>query len=392
MSREMTAGMAMGSAFSRTTRALRADRGLGGRLAVWAALLCLLLWALWLGLGRVTVYEVSKTAHVEVTSASRDVSPIQKGRLVASGLFIGRRVRAGEVLAELDSEPQKLRLAEAEARLAAFPARIGGLRRQLAASEDAQAGAGRARSAAIAAARARTREAQASSDFDRNLAQRQRADAESGGTAPVEAERSEAEARRAAAAREASRHEEGRVAGEAEARSADLAGDSARIGSAITGAESDLAAAQALVEQLRYELDARKIRAPVDGVIGTVASARLGEVVEGGASLATIVPDGDLHIVAAFDPSRGLGRLSQGQTARLRLDGFSWTQYGDFPARVDRVATESSGNLLRVELSMKRRGDEDLPLRHGMTGQVDVAIEQVSPAIMVLRAIGQLLA
>lgn len=382
----------MGVAFSRTTRALRADRGLGGRLAIYAALLCLLLWSLWFALGRVTVYEVSKAAHVEVTSASRDVSPIQKGRLVASGLYIGRRVHAGEVLAELDSEPQKLRLAEAEARLAAFPARLAGLRRELSAFETAKAGADKARSSAIAAARARTQEAQASSEFERGLAQRQRADAESGGTAPIEAERSEAEARRAQAARDASRHEEHRVAGEAEARSAGLAGDSAHIGTAITGAQGDFAAAQAEVEQLRYELDARKIRAPVDGVIGTVAAARLGEVVEGGASLATIVPDGDLHIVAAFDPARGLGRLTQGQTARLRLDGFAWTQYGDFPARVDRVAAESSGTLLRVELSMKRRTNEELPLRHGMTGQVDVAIEQVSPAILVLRAIGQLLA
>ena len=105
----------MGVAFSRTTRALHRDRSLGSRLAIGIAVLLLLAWALWFAFGKVTVYEVSRAARVEVSSSSREVSSIRDGRLVATGLYIGRRVRAGEVLAQLDSEPQKLMLAEAEA-------------------------------------------------------------------------------------------------------------------------------------------------------------------------------------------------------------------------------------------------------------------------------------
>lgn len=382
----------MGVAFSRTTRALHGDRSLGSRLAIGIAVLLLLAWALWFAFGKVTVYEVSRAARVEVSSSSREVSSIRDGRLVATGLYIGRRVRAGEVLAQLDSEPQKLMLAEAEARLAAFPAHVEGLRKQLVAMDLAGSGAKQARAAAIASAQARTRAAKASAEFDIELARRQRLDAQNGGAAAIDAARAEAEARRAAAARDATRHDEGRIVGEAVARNASIAGDAAQLSAALEGAKGELAAQQAQVAQLRYEVEARMIRAPADGVIGSIMSVRLGEAIRTGASLATIVPEGDLHIVAAFDPAKGLGRLSVGQPARLRLDGFAWTQYGDFQARVVRVAGESSGDALRVELTTARWANRGLPLRHGMTGQVEVAIEEVSPAILVLRAIGQMLA
>ncbi len=382
----------MAVSFSRTTRALQADRGMGASATLAAALVLLGLWLAWFFLGRVDVYEVSRSAHVQVASASRGIAVEHGGRLVANGLFIGRSVRAGEVLAELDSEVQKLRLAEAEARLAGYPERLRALRQELASAQDARAGSEGSAAAAIAASRARTREAQAAAEFSGTIAEKQRLDSESGGIAPVEAARAGAEARRAAAARDALRHEEARAAGEARAASAGRAGEAARIAAGLSGTASELAATEALVRQLRLELEARRIRAPVDGVIGDVTSLRLGEVLAPGTRLATIVPQGDLQVVALFDAATGLGRLDHGQAARLRLDGFAWTQYGDFPARVERVAAEGSRGMLRVELRMPRRRDEDLPLRHGMTGQVDVLIETISPALMVLRALGRMVA
>ncbi len=382
----------MGIAFSRTTRALSADRGLGSRLAIGAALVLLALWTAWFAFGAVTVYQVSRAAHVEVTSAAREIATPQSGKLMTSRLVIGRRVRAGEVLAELESEPERLRLAEAEARLAGYPARIEALRRAQGLSAAAQAGTVAARRAELAAARAVTRETKASADFSHGLAKRQQADSDSGGSSLVETERARSEASRAAAALEASRHDEARIAGEATARGADRAGESARIAASLASEESGRAAAEQQVAQLRFELEQRRIRAPSDGVIGDVTSLRLGEVLAAGTRLATIVPDGELHIVAIFDPATSLGRLTDGQNGQLRLEGFSWAQYGEFPVRVDRVAAEPSGNGLRVELEIQPRRDENFLLRHGMAGQVSVAIEQVSPAVMLLRAIGQAVA
>ena len=60
-------------------------------------------------------------ARLEVRSSSRVVTAASGGRLVASGLYAGRQVRAGEVLARFESTAEALALSAAEARLAGFP-------------------------------------------------------------------------------------------------------------------------------------------------------------------------------------------------------------------------------------------------------------------------------
>lgn len=383
----------MGVSFTRTTRVLTADRGMGTRWAMAIAIVLAAIWAIWFFFARVTVWEVSRAAHVEVTTASRAIATDQPGRLIASGLYVGRRVHAGEVLAELDSTPQRLRLAEAEARLAGFPGRIAALREEAHSARSAQASASSAGASSAAAARARASAAGAEASFNREQAERLKADAIGGGLAPADAARAESESRRASAESAARRAEQAGAAAQAQLNRARQSGEAAQVAGDLARAEADQAATQALVEQLRLELEARQIRAPSDGVIGDLAAFRLGEMVPAGAQLASLVPEGALHVVAAFDPATGLGRLAEGQKARLRLDGFSWAQYGELPVRVERVAAEGSNNRLRVELAMPAApASIELPLRHGMTGQVEVAIEQVSPAILLLRSIGRMLA
>lgn len=379
----------MAVSFSRTTRALTVDRGQGARLLVLTGGALALVWAGWFVFGRVGVYEVSRRARIEVSAASRSVATEQGGRLVASGLTIGRRVHAGEVLAELDSRTEALRLAEVEARLAGYPIRIAALKQVVAASRSAEGEAARAAGAAVAMAAAQSRAAQADAAFAGELASRLRHDAETGGLAPIDAARSGAEARRAKALGEAARLAQARIAGEAGSLAAGRSAAAADAAAQLATLASEWSAAQALAEQLRRVLEARRIRAPVDGVIGDVAALRLGDVLPAGARLATIVPTGDLRIVAEFDAARGLGRLAEGQPARLRLSGFAWTEYGDLSAQVERVGAEPAGDRLRVELRLPGAARTALPLRHGMEGQVDVLVESLSPARLVLRTLGQ---
>ena len=382
----------MAVAFARTTRALAADRGQGAVLGMVIGAGLLAAWSAWFVLGCVTVWEVSRTAHVEVMSAPRVIATEAGGRLVANGIYAGRRVHAGEVLAEFESGPQRLRLAEAEARLAAFPARLAALHGEVTADRAALAGAASAGSAEVGAAGARARGADAIARYSSDLAGRQRADATAGGSAPVEAAHAEAEARHAEAESEALRHERVGSAGDARQRRAERASSLAGAEEALAAATAEQLATQALAGQLRLELAARRIVAPVDGVIGDVAAVRIGDVLPAGAHLGSLVPGGGLHVIASFDAATGLGRLAAGQSGRLRLDGFSWAQYGDFPARIEGVAADSSDGALRVDLAIPAESDGDVPLRHGMSGQVEVAVEQTSPALLVLRAIGRWLA
>ena len=100
---------------------------------------------------------------------------------------------------------------------------------------------------------------------------------------------------------------------------------------------------------------------------------------------------GTATIVADFSPA-ALGRIQPGQPARLRLESFPWIKYGAVRATVATVAREPSDGWLEVKLSIQPDPSTAVPLQHGQTGAVEVEVERVAPAALVLRAAGQLLA
>ncbi len=379
----------MPTPFSRTTRSLSVDSSRFVRLALAVLGLALLAWLIWFGFGRVTIYEVSRAARLEVGSAPREVTPVQSGRLAASRLILGARVRVGEVLVELDTTAQRLRLAEAEARLRSLPSRSLSLRRESASLRGALINGQGSSQAEMKAAQARLNEARASLDFAREAARRQRDDSLSGGSAPVEAMRAATEARKAASMRDALSADIDRLALAARTRSGESEAQIESLSRAALAVDSEVAATRDQIAQLRLDIENRQIRAPVDGVIAEVLPLRPGAFVSPGQKLATVVPAGDLLIVAEFDPATALGRIKPGQRAMLRLDGFPWAQYGSVEAEVLRVAGEIRGKSLRVELIAARDATRGVTLRHGLTGIIEVRIERTSPAALLLRTIGQ---
>jgi multidrug resistance efflux pump len=170
-----------------------------------------------------------------------------------------------------------------------------------------------------------------------------------------------------------------------EARLAELRGQVASL-------EGQNATAQAVVRQLESALEQRKIRAPIAGHIAELSELRVGSVVGEGARLGALVPAGKLKAVALFDPPAALGRVRPGQLACLRLDGFPWTQYGTVPATVTSVADEVRDGHIRAELAVHPDPASPIPLQHGLPGTVEVEVERVTPATLVLRAAGRLLA
>jgi membrane fusion protein (multidrug efflux system) len=117
----------------------------------------------------------------------------------------------------------------------------------------------------------------------------------------------------------------------------------------------------------------------------------VGSVVRAGDRLAAIVPSGGLRAVADFLPASALGRVRPGQSARLRLEGFPWTRFGTVAAVVERVASEPLEGRVRVELRLVPDAAARIPLQHGLPGTVEVEVERLAPAELVLRAAGQLL-
>jgi membrane fusion protein (multidrug efflux system) len=147
----------------------------------------------------------------------------------------------------------------------------------------------------------------------------------------------------------------------------------------------------AIIERLKHEIHRRIICAPASGRLGETASLQEGQFVRAGDKLGAIIPDGRLRMIAEFAPSSALGRIQTGQSARLRLDGFPWTEYGQLEATVSRVASEPRQGVVRVELIVHSESAPLIPLQHGLPGQLEIAIERASPAELALRAAGRML-
>jgi multidrug resistance efflux pump len=278
-------------------RSLAADGFRGSILGLLFVAAFLAAWTAWLFLARVPVYEVADAARLEANRSVYSIEAPITGQVVAAHLTLGRDVRAGDLLVELEDELPRLLLAEQRARLIVLSAQRDSLRRE--------------------------------------------------GTVPRQGQ-----------------------------------ADQAVI-------EAEIAATAAAIQRLEYEVKKYRIRAPADGQIGEIGALQAGAVVREGDKLATLVPAGDLKIVAFFLPTAALGRIQLGQAARLRLDSFPWTQYGTVSASVVRVASEGEYGRVRVELAINHDPASPIPLQRGLTGTIEIEVDRISPAALVLRSAGQ---
>jgi hypothetical protein len=71
----------------------------------------------------------------------------------------------------------------------------------------------------------------------------------------------------------------------------------------------------------------------------------------------------------------------------VRLDAFPWVEYGAVEAVVSEVSPEPKAGVVRSELSISGH-DSRINLAHGLTGNVEVETESVSPATLVMRTAG----
>lgn len=379
----------MSAAFSRTMRSLTVDgaRRPVGVMALGALLL--VAWCAWFALARVAVWEATPAARLEVLRAVHHVDAPTAGRVVAWSLVLGQEVAAGAPLAELDVEPERLQLREQRARLDAVGPQVEALRRELAAEQRGVIERREASQSAIREAQARQREADAlarlaAEEWERTQRlQAQRFVSES------EAARARADAQSRRAGAEALALAITRM--EREQRSDESARFAriARLQSEIARLEGERGAASAAIASHEHQIARRSIRAPVGGRIARLSELRVGSVVREGDRIAEIVPAGDLRVVARYPAPVALGRIRVGQPARVRLDGFPWAVFGTLRATVARVASEPQEGMIRVELDVRRERGSVIPLQHGLQGSVEVQVDRLSPATMVLRAAGR---
>ncbi len=147
-----------------------------------------------------------------------------------------------------------------------------------------------------------------------------------------------------------------------------------------------MAKAAADVDRARINLDDTLLRAPVDGVVGD-RSARVGNYVQPGLGLLTIVPMGrGLYVTANFKETQ-LGRMQPRQSVAVtadayaghvfhgEVDGFSPGTGSQFALLPSENATGNFTKIVqRVPVRIRLEGDEASlrRLRAGLSVEVSV--------------------
>jgi membrane fusion protein, adhesin transport system len=212
-----------------------------------------------------------------------------------------------------------------------------------------------------------------------------------GGVAEIDALRAASEAERLSASKDAMTADLQRLEQDGQMRAHEAQARIEDLRRSVVSLEGEMATTRATIARIQETIERHVIRAPVTGHIGEVAALYAGAYVAEGQRLFSVVPPGELMIAGDFNPATAMGRVRPGQRATMHLDGFPWAQYGSIDATVSRVATEIRDGAVEVEFTPAPTGNPTGIMQHGIPGVIEVAVEQVSPAILVLRATGLLL-
>ncbi len=293
-----------------------------------------------------------------------DIAARTPGRVAEVLVNEGDWVKAGQVMAVMDTDALQAQLRQAEAQLRQARSQVAIARSQL-----------HQRRAEQAAMQAVLAQRDAERDAAHTRQHRSRILAQEGASSQQEADDDAARVRSAEAAVRAAQ-------AQIVATRAAVATSEAQL----AGAESAVDAAQAAVARVRADIDDATLRAPRDGRV-QIRIAQPGEVIAAGGRVLEMIDLSDVYMTF-FLPTAAAGRIALGDEVRLVLDATPQTA---IPARVSYVAdvaqftpktVETAAEREKLMFRVKARIDPALLRRHRLqikTGVPGMAYVRLDP-------------
>lgn len=161
----------------------------------------------------------------------------------------------------------------------------------------------------------------------------------------------------------------------------------ARFAQDIAHQKSRIAALEAQLTGQQQAAEHKVLRAPKAARVAEVMPLQQGQWIAAGTTLATLVPEGELRVVAQFNPVDAQGYLQVGQTAKVQVDSFPWLQYGALNAQVLQVNEAERDGTIRVLLGLT--GNKHLAIQQGMTAKIIVNVAAATPWELLLQSLGR---
>ena len=128
------------------------------------------------------------------------------------------------------------------------------------------------------------------------------------------------------------------------------------------------------LQQAEVQLQYQNVVAPVAGVVFDPQTRPEG-VLQPGERILSIVPQQGLY-AEVFVPNKDIGFVKTGQSAKIRVDAFPFTRYGELPAAVSQIAADALEPdakqnfyrfpVLKLERSTLESSGVSIPLKPGM--------------------------
>lgn len=109
----------------------------------------------------------------------------------------------------------------------------------------------------------------------------------------------------------------------------------------LSGAESDSSMRAEELQKSARRRELQQLRAPVDGTVQQLAVHTVGGVVQPAQPLMVIVPAASEVEVEALVLNKDIGFVHEGQSVRVKLEAFPFTDYGWIEGRVETISRDA---------------------------------------------------
>ena len=123
------------------------------------------------------------------------------------------------------------------------------------------------------------------------------------------------------------------------------------------------------------------LTSPVDGIVQELKIYTLGGVVEPAQALMVIVPDGSQLVISAKIPNKDVGFVRVGQSVRVKIDAFPFTDYGTVNGVLESISSDAIEDeklgpvyeaRVRLDQAAGKRVNSRIALTTGMTVSAEI--------------------
>ena len=162
------------------------------------------------------------------------------------------------------------------------------------------------------------------------------------------------------------------------------------VESSISNMESSISEIDMNLETVQAKIDSTSIKAPCDGVISLTSEINVGNYVQGGTEIATVIPeDNNKFNVEVYIANQNLGEIKEGQDVVIEIGSLPGSEYGYIDSKLENISSDAKINQEEGvsyytaecpinKTTLVNKNKEIVNIKNGMLAEVRIINREVS--------------